>query len=592
MTESAGIADDTDPLTPFTTFDRSAIVLIEAFDATGQNVSRGTGTLVAPSLVLTALHVVAFRKSESLTPKGVSLRLTFQGGTSTTGAIVSDGWDPKDDWALIELAESSTVAPMKLASLAEDDREWKSFGFPDAQPDGMVISGKVEAANGTFEQVDALQLMCTQVGAGAGGMSKGLSGAPVVIDGHLVGVMRAALMKDGRTEMATLYACPVRAILKKKKVGAGGTANDLWAGDFGIDALPRIDRNPLGTQIAELTRATGRQSLVFAGAAAGGLGVVLAGALALEQMRMPRVHIEGTVDATAVRFTVAPATVLPLQTSNVGRVDARSVVASGLTGLTYPSTSGGRIASITDEVFLGAADSTGPSMVAVDLTKPSGADTLFSLRAESVGTYLLVFAGAAVPGSLPMPVRSGALMETHDGTTTDITFPPLPGTRVASDSVEVRRAAAPLKLLVTLMPEAPAMLRLPLTAKGLDFAASARNDKNDNVDLSSVVQAAVRLDGSTTDMRLNERDKLVIPRGTLSIDGLTLSADRKNVQVTFSGEADSLSLSDGGALRNGIPTRLEHLMRVALIPALLGGAVLAAAVTFGLLALARNRRRA
>ena len=79
------------------------------------------------------------------------------------------------------------------------DSAFVTYGFPDAEPmDGMVLSGPVKNSGGEIFGVSAMQLFSEEAAAGDGAPVKGLSGAPLIVDGSLVGVMRVSLMKDAQ----------------------------------------------------------------------------------------------------------------------------------------------------------------------------------------------------------------------------------------------------------------------------------------------------------------------------------------------------------------------------------------------------------
>ena len=190
---------------------REAIARIEV-TAAGEVVSRGTGTLVSDRLVLTALHVVADRRSQPPQPIDGAIKLTFP-GFEASARIADDAFDGAFDWALLECDEAPPAQPVSMATLDRSGVRWETFGFPDANPrDGMLQSGTVENHDAELEGVHALQLFGRQAAAGTGAPVRGLSGAPVLVDDQLVGVLRFALMQESRTVAGTLYGCPVSAL--------------------------------------------------------------------------------------------------------------------------------------------------------------------------------------------------------------------------------------------------------------------------------------------------------------------------------------------------------------------------------------------
>src|ERR1700730_11321257 len=120
---------------------RNAIARIDVMQQ-GRSLSRGTGFLVADGLVLTALHVVADRNQQSLTPYPGEIVLTFPHG-SIKASIYENYWDRLADWTLLRCETSldpdGALRPLPLAELREEGGAWETYGFPDANPrDGMV----------------------------------------------------------------------------------------------------------------------------------------------------------------------------------------------------------------------------------------------------------------------------------------------------------------------------------------------------------------------------------------------------------------------------------------------------------------------
>ena len=193
---------------------RGTIARIEVRDGV-RVLSRGTGFLVTDRLVLTAFHVVGDRTQRVLYEQQYGLFLCFP-GLECPGRTVEGAWDAGADWALVECAEPPKARPLPLADLSASGATWETFGFPDANPqDGMVCSGTVENPAGEIQGVVAMQLFSKQAAAGNGSPVRGLSGAPVVVDGAAVGVLRYSLMQDGLNVAGTLYSCPVGPIVER-----------------------------------------------------------------------------------------------------------------------------------------------------------------------------------------------------------------------------------------------------------------------------------------------------------------------------------------------------------------------------------------
>lgn len=186
---------------------RNAVAKIEVLHG-GEVTSRGTGTLVARDLVLTALHVVGNRHSDPVEFLPGEIRLTFPDHT-TVATPVDGKCHAGHDWALLRCATPPAAVPIPLGEVGESGGEWMTYGFPDAQPlDGMVQAGTVRNADARLGGAPVYQLFSEEASAGQGAPVRGLSGGPVLLDGALVGVLRYALMKEGQTVAGTLYACP------------------------------------------------------------------------------------------------------------------------------------------------------------------------------------------------------------------------------------------------------------------------------------------------------------------------------------------------------------------------------------------------
>ncbi len=196
----------------------------------GEN-GRGTGFLVAPDIVATALHVVADRKVEPPAFFAGTIHLEFR-GHKTAAEVIPNKWNQDADCVLLrclnpgQLAAYPTIPLRETIPPGELDRSddlFKTRGYPDAQPiDGMTWAGKVRDYGAQLTNFYArrrsaywpvLQLFCEEAGAGSGAPPKGLSGAPIIVGTAAIGLMRFALMQDGRTVAGTLYGCSARDIV-------------------------------------------------------------------------------------------------------------------------------------------------------------------------------------------------------------------------------------------------------------------------------------------------------------------------------------------------------------------------------------------
>lgn len=193
---------------------RAAICRIDIMKD-GACLSRGTGTLVAKGVVLTAFHVVGDRRSSPPAPYPGDIVVTFPSG-ATSGTLFVPHCDQRTDWALVQVAAALDIRPVPFAPACESGASWESFGWPDTNArDGMTHTGTITYDRAELDSCRVLQLFCNEAAAGAGEKVRGLSGAPVLVKNAIAGVMRFSLMTDGRTEAGTLYGVPADVIISR-----------------------------------------------------------------------------------------------------------------------------------------------------------------------------------------------------------------------------------------------------------------------------------------------------------------------------------------------------------------------------------------
>lgn len=193
--------------------------------------ARGTGVLVAADRVATALHVVADRGVDPPRLYG-PIVLGFAALREDRWAFAEaeatlEAFDRVQDLALLRFDPAElpfTPAVQRLRALAEEELPstpgWQSFGFPDASPtDGGPVTGSVQTTRAAQGEVRAIALFCHEAAAGRGMPVAGLSGAPVFVEGQVVGLLRWALTDQERYaaelprgEGGTLYAVPVERL--------------------------------------------------------------------------------------------------------------------------------------------------------------------------------------------------------------------------------------------------------------------------------------------------------------------------------------------------------------------------------------------
>ena len=181
-------------------------------------IRRGTGCLVGDRLVLTALHVVADRTTD---PPGFldgTIELTFTTQFSTVASVLEGKWNALEDWVLLSCAAvPHSAKPLPLAAIDRDHIHWMSYGFPDLEQEGLTIHGTVTNSRGELfgGRVAAYQLYSPEVAAAQGLRAKGLSGAPVIVRGRVIGIIRRGLLEGEHAGAGTLFASPVALVANR-----------------------------------------------------------------------------------------------------------------------------------------------------------------------------------------------------------------------------------------------------------------------------------------------------------------------------------------------------------------------------------------
>ena len=547
--------------------DRASIARIVVI-AGAQTVSRGTGTLIGPRLVVSALHVVANRTSDPPAPYPGEIRLEFPGFT-TAGTILPNAWDAKLDWVLIECAEEPPgVTPMPVASLNENKREWESFGFPDANAtDGLLLSGNVMMCKGQLLGTSAHQLYCEQAAAGAGGRVKGMSGAPVVIGGHLIGIMRFALMEQDRTEMGTLYACPVGAVAQR------------WP-TLGVVPLPKLVRKDVAGEILE---AQGAQAGWALAAIAGSLLIIAATIVALSQIRVPTTTVEGSVYAEDVQFRL-PKEAPMLVGVNNGLLRVASLDATELESASLPASDGRRTSLATRTLHLEpVSGSATANRVGLDFSTPLPNGARVWLHA-SKPRYRIRVDSAQVPlrSSFEGTVRAGpdaSSLKSYSSATGDsVLLVPLGGRTIIAEMSLLTGDEALLSLGTTFP-----VRRLGFYATETDAGPPTRAPK--------IIGGELTIDGTLGGAKVPMKlgDSLAFDADELTVKGIRFPAGATGgVEIKFFGTVTQLTVGTDDVAVNLMPTWLGRIRRRYAAAALV---VAAAAVAFLAFLIIRWRRR-
>ena len=548
--------------------DRAPIARITVTAGT-QVVSRGTGTLVAPKLVLSALHVVANRRTDPPEPYAGDLALEFPGFT-TKGTILTGNWDKTADWVLIECADDPpNTKPMRLAALQESKREWQSFGFPDANArDGLMLTGTVMQCEGELEGTRAHQLFSPQAAAGAGGRVKGMSGAPVIIDGALIGVMRFALMENDRTEMGTLYACPVAAV--------GAKVPTLAA-----SPLPKVQQVRLTDRVLAVAARTAGWEI---GAFAGALVVIAGTVFALSQLHVPSSELVGSVETKDVQFTIPASAKVPFHTVNRDLLFLRSLDADGIASLTLPDEGGRRRKSVeTTEAHFREPSDGAAGQLALDLGRPLPKGAHVVLHRTDAGRFRLRIDSLREPVTVQF---NSSVQFSGDRAQWD----PL-GVSSLDSALMQPAEGEPLRTEFELERKTVARLDSTLQVSDMGFFDRQQTADRKFVRVPTIVTGKLHLDGpGGLEQVLSSGDSLLFGGEGVHADTITFS-DSGAIRVSFSGRVTHLLVAGGEEKlqRNLMPTWLERFREKSNLPiALIVAAALVMCLAY---LLVRWRRR-
>jgi len=147
----------------------------------------GTAWRTGPDLAITAAHCL--RVDPLQRGHHQTCKIVFSDGVETT-ATVRD-LDPDLDVAILDLDRRGSPA-IGLACLPWEDRRvagdarqlWRGYGYPDAKPDGLGLSGSITHVE--EREGRGIQLECHQGGLGA---LKHASGSPVVVGDRAIALI-------------------------------------------------------------------------------------------------------------------------------------------------------------------------------------------------------------------------------------------------------------------------------------------------------------------------------------------------------------------------------------------------------------------
>src|SRR5215510_2455692 len=202
----------------------------------------GTGYLVAPNRLATALHVVKSWREGQRFPLVVGCN-----GASCQARLLKA--DPDTDAAILAIEGDVTAAPLPLADRLERKALWDAFGYPATagrgdSPTGLPIDGNVKDPN-TRDDAGrpALLLYSDEIAAGNASPLHGFSGSPVLVDGAVIGHLTKHLGDPNdrrRAAYVLVYACPITAVRKILDVAPATIAIAPPKLPLLADAVPEI----------------------------------------------------------------------------------------------------------------------------------------------------------------------------------------------------------------------------------------------------------------------------------------------------------------------------------------------------------------
>ena len=174
----------------------------------------GTGYLIAPQRLATALHVVKSWRAGDRFPVVVGV-----GGPTVQARLLKA--DEANDAAVLAFDGNVSAAPLPVADSLTRNSMWEAYGFPavagrGGSAVGLNIDGHVQDPT-TVDDAGhpALLLFSDEVAAGNASPLHGFSGSAIVVNGAVVGHLTKHLGDlDDRRRAAygLVYACPVSAV--------------------------------------------------------------------------------------------------------------------------------------------------------------------------------------------------------------------------------------------------------------------------------------------------------------------------------------------------------------------------------------------
>jgi hypothetical protein len=174
----------------------------------------GTAWRIRPGLALSAAHCLRKPLSREY---HMQCEVEFPEFDRRITATVNPGdLDPELDVVLLQLHDDAATAPcLKLARMPWDDIEdrsvsWSGFGYPDAEPFGLALTGEIDSVHEHWGR--GIQLSCRQ---GGSGYLLHASGSAVLHDGYAI-----ALIAWGPEALAhrVIFARPIDQVARRFKL--------------------------------------------------------------------------------------------------------------------------------------------------------------------------------------------------------------------------------------------------------------------------------------------------------------------------------------------------------------------------------------
>jgi outer membrane biosynthesis protein TonB len=134
------------------------------------------------------------------------------------------GFDPWEDWVAfaVERPALRVWRPAHVHGL----RDWTTYGFPfGTDEDGVACFGRITSMGSAFKwsacgierKVRCVQLQSEEASAGSPLPATGFSGAPVVVEGRAIGLIRSYRGTSGNFDAAggILLACPIEHMIEE-----------------------------------------------------------------------------------------------------------------------------------------------------------------------------------------------------------------------------------------------------------------------------------------------------------------------------------------------------------------------------------------